>query len=180
MTALVMMLAVGLPSIVAAAEERSADPCRTLKVAHLAVWAGEHRVYLCGARGTVERSYPIRLASEGVGKSRAGDGKLPLGAYALGAPRPSDKYGTFIPIGYPTPEQQRRGYTGGSVGVHGPDRRVRWLGRLVNTFDTTDGCVGLASDGEMAEIARWVRRTRANWIVLHEQSAADAPGEAKP
>lgn len=145
-------------------------PCGTLASAHLAVWAGEHRLYLCGAAGKLERSYSVRLASEGLGKSRAGDGKLPLGTYSLGAPRASEKYGTFIPIGYPTRDQQRRGYTGSGVGVHGPDRRVRWLGRLVNTFDTTDGCVGLATDEQMAEIAAWVRRARASRIVLQERS----------
>lgn len=58
--------------------------------------------------------------------------------------------------------------TGGSVGVHGPDRRVRWLGRLVNTFDTTDGCVGLATDREMDEIVAWLQRTKAGRIVLLE------------
>jgi len=145
-------------------------PCATLSAAHVAVDTAAHRLFLCGARGALERSYSVRLARDGPGKSRAGDGKVPLGVYPLGAPRRSKPFGMFIPIGYPTPEQRRRGYTGGSVGIHGPDRRVRWLGWLVNTFDTTDGCVGLAFDSEMEEISVWLRRTKARRIVLHDQA----------
>jgi hypothetical protein len=43
---------------------------------------------------------------------------------------------------------------------------VRWLGRLVNTFDSTDGCVGIATDEQMESIAAWVRRLKASQIVL--------------
>jgi murein L,D-transpeptidase YafK len=110
--------------------------------------------------------FEVRLAHDGTGKTKEGDGRIPLGSYPLGAPRPSKRYGTFIPIGYPTPAQRAKGYTGGSLGVHGPDRRVKWLGRLVNTFDTTDGCVGLAKDDEMDVIASWIRRRHAGTILL--------------
>ena len=102
------------------------------------------------------RTFGVRLGKHGVGKRREGDGKVPIGRYPLGAPRHSDKYGLFIPIQYPTPAQRKAGYSGGSVGVHGPHRRVRWLGRLTNLFDTTDGCVGIATDDDMKAIADWV------------------------
>lgn len=51
----------------------------------------------------------VRLASGGVGKAREGDGKLPLGTYALGKARTSKQYGIFIPIGYPTADQSGGG-----------------------------------------------------------------------
>ncbi len=112
-------------------------------------------------------TFAVRIGKHGTGKSREGDGKTPLGRYALGEPRASVHYRLFVPIEYPTPEQRKLGFTGGAVGVHGPDRRVRWLGALVNTFDTTDGCIGLATDGEMQTVANWVREHRVKEIVIH-------------
>jgi murein L,D-transpeptidase YafK len=111
-------------------------------------------------------AFGVRIGSGGVGKSREGDDKTPLGVYPLGAARKSERYGTFIPIGYPTPDQQKRGFTGGSIGVHGPDRLVRWMGSLVNTFDTTSGCVGIATDDEMAKIAAWMKTGSVKTIEL--------------
>ena len=69
-------------------------------------------------------------------------------------------------ISTPTTDQRKRGMTGGAVGVHGPDRRVRWLGAWVNTFDTTDGCIGVATDSEMRRVSRWARDHRAREIVI--------------
>jgi hypothetical protein len=144
---------------------QGSQPCVSNAGAHLFVAIGEHRLYLCeGASAAL--SFEVRLARHGAGKTKEGDGKLPVGVYSLGPPRASNRYGTFVPIGYPTEQQRRRGYTGSSVGVHGPDRRVRWLGHLVNTFDSTDGCVGVATDQEMTTIADWIRRTRASVIIL--------------
>lgn len=118
--------------------------------------------------------------SEGTphGEARAGDVRRrsrhvdvygpprPLGAYSLGEPRASVPYGIFVPVDYPTPEQRRAGFTGGAIGVHGPDRRVRWAGVFVNLFDTTDGCVGIATDDEMSRIAAWVRARKVRAIVV--------------
>lgn len=108
--------------------------------------------------------FGVRLASGGVGKSREGDQKVPVGRYGLGAPRTSTKFGVFVPIRYPSPEQTAAGFTGGNVGIHDPHRKMRWLGRWANPFDTTDGCVGLATDGEMNEIAAWPRRNQTAGI----------------
>ncbi len=95
-----------------------------------------------------------------------GDGKTPLGTYGLGAPRPSQDYGMFIPVEYPTRGQRSQGYTGGSVGVHGPPRSVRWLGSLVNTFDSSDGCIGVATDDEIERISAWVTASHARTIEI--------------
>jgi len=124
-----------------------------------------HTLALCDRNRTIA-TFSVRLGRGGTGKTKEGDGKTPLGTYALGEPRTSRQYGTFIPIGYPTREQRQRGYTGGDVGVHGPPRTVRWLGFLVNTFDSSDGCVGLASDAEIERIARWIRQAAAHTIEI--------------
>lgn len=106
--------------------------------ARIVVDLRNHSLALCDKDAVVE-TFGVRLGRGGIGKIREGDGKTPVGTYALGQPRPSNRYGTFIPIGYPTEEQRRRGYTGSAVGVHGPARWLKWLGSLVNTFDLSDG-----------------------------------------
>jgi murein L,D-transpeptidase YafK len=143
---------------------RAAGVCAG-KDARIVVELQAHTLVLCQGDRAVA-SFGVRLGHAGIGKAQAGDGKTPIGIYPLGRPRVSQRYGIFIPIGYPTPEQRRRGFTGGAVGVHGPERRVKWLGRLVNSFDTSDGCVGLAKDEEMDSIAQWIRSTKARTIEL--------------
>jgi L,D-transpeptidase catalytic domain len=125
----------------------------------------KHVLALCDKSVTVE-SFAVRLGRGGVGKTREGDGKTPVGTYSLGAPRPSNRFGTFIPIDFPTEAQKKIGYTGSAVGVHGPPRWVKWLGSLVNSFDLSDGCVGLARDSEIETIASWVRVASVRTIEL--------------
>jgi len=49
---------------------------------------------------------------------------------------------------------------------HGPHRWVRWLGSLVNTFDSSDGCVGVATDEEINTIAAWVKQVHTHTIEI--------------
>lgn len=158
---LVLALALACTSCGLSAE---VSPCQG-SASYLHVDTDGHRLWLCDG-ATAERSYDIRLGKGGLGKTREGDGKVPLGTYGLGKPRPSAEYGTFIPIKYPTSEQRALGYTGSAVGVHGPNRDLRWLGGLINVFDTTDGCVGLATDEETGAIAAWVTNKNAAIIEL--------------
>jgi murein L,D-transpeptidase YafK len=125
----------------------------------------KHTLVLCD-KDRARATFNIRLGHGGVGKRREGDGKTPLGVYPLGEPRKSNRFGMFIPIGYPTAEERQRGYTGGDVGVHGPHRWLRWLGSLVNTFDSSDGCIGLATDAEMGQVGDWVRQSHAQTIEI--------------
>jgi L,D-peptidoglycan transpeptidase YkuD (ErfK/YbiS/YcfS/YnhG family) len=116
-----------------------------------------HTLALCdGAR--VQGMYRIRLGKNGMGKQAEGDGKTPEGRYNLEAPRTSVRFGTFVPIEYPNVRERALGYTGSAVGLHGPYRPMRFAGRWVNVFDSTDGCIGLATDHEMNEIATWLRQ----------------------
>jgi murein L,D-transpeptidase YafK len=126
---------------------------------------GKHSLALC-ERANVVGTFDVRLGRGGIGKTREGDGKTPVGTYPLGDPRPSKKFGTFIPIGFPTEEQRKLGYSGSAVGVHGPPRWAMWLGSLVNSFDLSDGCVGVARDSEMELIANWVRKASVRTIEL--------------
>jgi murein L,D-transpeptidase YafK len=125
----------------------------------------KHALALCNGEQTVD-TFHVRLGRGGVGKTKEGDGKTPLGTYPLGEPRPSKRFGTFIPIGFPTEEQRKLGYSGSAVGVHGPPRWAKVFGSLVNTFDLSDGCVGVARDSEIEKIANWVRTTSARTIEL--------------
>jgi murein L,D-transpeptidase YafK len=142
-----------------------AAPVCSAPDARIVVHLKEHVLLLC-EKDKVMGTFGVRLGSGGTGKSREGDKKTPVGEYGLGEPRPSKSFGTVIPIGYPTAEQQKAGFTGGAVGVHGPHRWISWLGRLVNTFDSSDGCVGVATDAEIERISNWVRTASAKTIEL--------------
>jgi murein L,D-transpeptidase YafK len=108
--------------------------------------------------GEAVATFPVAIGQNGVGKEKEGDRKTPLGTYTLGKPRPSKGYGTFIPIGFPTVAQKERGVTGGAIGIHGPERRLRAFGSLAVALGWTYGCVAVGSDAEMMSIARWMGR----------------------
>jgi hypothetical protein len=158
-------LGAGLFVLATAAPVAADQPCQTTRDAHIVVSSDARRLWLCDGHREV-KSYSVRLARNGTGKRTAGDAMLPLGSYVLGSPRESTKFGLFIPIGYPSPPQAAQGYTGGAVGIHGPHRAVRWLGHFVNAFDTTAGCVGVATDRDMSEIAGFAREQRARRITI--------------
>ena len=40
------------------------------------------------------------------------------------------------------------------------------MGGLVNTFDSTSGCVGIATDDQMAKIAAWTKTASVKTIEL--------------
>jgi murein L,D-transpeptidase YafK len=144
-------------------------------IAHAGVCDGEsallhvdgkrHLLTVCeGGRTVIEAK--VSLGRGGMGKQREGDNKTPVGRYRLGAPRPSEKYGQFIPVAYPTAAERAAGATGGDIGVHGPRRSARWLGRANAWADWTRGCIALATDGELASIVAWVRaHPRAEIVV---------------
>lgn len=149
-----------LVPVLAWAEE--ASPCHS-RGTSLVVRSAEHRLYQCEA-GREVKSFLVSLGKGGTDKRRRGDNKTPLGSYPLGDPRPSKKFGTFIALGYPTAEQSRKGYTGGDIGIHGPARGFGWAGRLNVSVDWTQGCIALASDTEILQLASWVRRKQPKLV----------------
>jgi hypothetical protein len=157
---LVLLLTVGLlpsvpPAATRAAGSPPVPPCQG-RGAAVVVRTGEHALMLCDG-GVQHARYRVALGAGGVDKRREGDERTPLGAYALGTPRASKSYGTFVPVGYPTQEQARLGFTGGAIGIHGPHRGFSALSSLNTVTDWTAGCIAVGSDAEIQAIAAWVR-----------------------
>lgn len=140
------------------------DPCQG-RGSVLLVDVAAHRLTLCQVSSALA-SFPVALGRGGVGKRAQGDAKTPLGAYPLGAPRASARFGTFIPVGYPTRAQRRQGYTGDAIGLHGPPRATRKLGWVNVSADWTLGCIAVADDASIREIAAWVRDHPGAQIVI--------------
>jgi len=149
--------------VAAAAPARPPTPPRAVVCAAgenaVVVDTGAHRLHLCW-RGEVERTFVVALGIDGVDKRRQGDNRTPIGAYPLGAPRASLSFHTFVPVGYPTPAQARMGFTGSAIGIHGPPRGAGGLARLLELVgvDWTAGCIAVATDDDIDEIAGWLRR----------------------
>lgn len=161
--ALVVPVALALFGARARADEQSV--CAG-QAALLHVDGARHQLTLCEA-GRVVATAKVALGRGGLGKRKEGDGKTPVGRYALGAPRPSEKYGQFIPVGYPTAAERAAGATGGDIGVHGPRRGARWLGAANAWADWTRGCIALATDAELAVVVAWVRaHPRAEILIV--------------
>ena len=141
-------------------------PCRPAETA-VVVETGPHRMHLC-ERGAIARSYVVALGVSGVDKRREGDLRTPLGTYALGPPRASRSFHLFVPVGYPTPTQARLGYSGGAIGIHGPPRGLGVAARLLALVatDWTAGCIAVATDQEIDEVAAWVRAREVRQVRL--------------
>ena len=125
---------------------------------------GAHTLWLCSERRALGH-FKVALGRGGLSKTRRGDGRTPLGTYSLGAPRASARFGTFIPVGYPTREQSARGLTGADVGIHGPERRASWLGSLSTWIDWTAGCVATGTDQEISVVATFVHERSPRVVI---------------
>jgi murein L,D-transpeptidase YafK len=126
---------------------------------------GPHKLWLCEDKKIV-KEFKIALGRGGVDKRKRGDNKTPIGEYPLGTPQPSNKFGIFIPIGYPTDVQRAKGYTGSDVGIHGPYRLFKWLGPITTWIDWTQGCIAVGTDDEVSEIARWMKEKQVSKIII--------------
>ncbi|MEK7356483.1 MAG: L,D-transpeptidase family protein [Bdellovibrionota bacterium] len=140
-------------------------PCAADDKNFIEVVAERSELYLCEGR-QASKSFKVSLGSGGLDKKVQGDQKTPLGTYSLGVPRDSNRFFTFIPVGYPTGDQRARGFTGGDVGIHGPARNLTWLGRANTWIDWTDGCIAVAYESEISEIAAWIKEKKVGTIVV--------------
>jgi murein L,D-transpeptidase YafK len=157
-----LALVAGVASLLPATGTRAGATCDA-RDRRLVVLTSEEQMLLCDGTRVI-RTFDVHLGRGGVGKTRQGDNKVPIGVYPLGAPRKSEKFWMFIPIGYPTPEQRTRGLTGRDVGVHGPHRLLSWLGPLTNTVSSTAGCIGLGKNDEIEEVSAWVKKMKVRTI----------------
>jgi len=122
----------------------------------VAVLTTKRELWLC-RDGALWARFQVALGQGGVDKRQKGDRRTPLGTYALRDPRPSGRFGVFIPIGYPTPEQAAQGLTGGTLGIHGPPRGRAEPDYPTTAFDWTLGCVATGTDSDIEVIADFVR-----------------------
>jgi murein L,D-transpeptidase YafK len=128
------------------------------------VFTREHELWLCHDGEQVGR-HRVALGRGGLDKRRGGDGRTPLGTYELGEPRPSRRFGIFIPVVYPTPEQAAQGFSGTEVGIHGPRRRAPAPGRRANPDDWTLGCIATETDLEAERVAEFIRERKPLLVV---------------
>ena len=147
-----------------ACHEAMGEPCEGLNTT-LVVDTKNHKMWLCQENKSVGE-YEVALGSGGVEKRKQGDKKTPLGEYNIGTPRPSVRFGIFIPVGYPTQEQVLNGYSGSAIGVHGPTRVFKMLGGTADCSDWTHGCIAVATDVAISEISQWVKEKKVNKIII--------------
>ncbi|HBG91891.1 MAG TPA: hypothetical protein DDX12_00265 [Nitrospiraceae bacterium] len=140
------------------------NPCEGHETS-LLVDTKQHKMWLCQESKPVGE-YKVAIGKGGINKIKQGDNKTPLGEYTLGIPRPSSRFGTFIPIGYPTQEQISRGYTGSDIGVHGPYRFFKWHGNSTAWPDWTRGCIAVGTDRAISEVARWIKTRKVARIII--------------
>ena len=155
---------------VAAALLRAAEPAVATcpaSGAAVVVDTGQHRLWTC-EDGRATGEYAVALGSGGVGKTRQGDAKVPLGEYALGAPRGSSSFHRFIPRRLPhLRAAAARVHGRRDIGVHGPSRGWDKMPASINTStDWTLGCIAVGSDAEIDAIAAWVNGRRVRRIVV--------------
>jgi hypothetical protein len=128
------------------------------------VIARKRELWLCRDGAAVAR-FQVAMGRGGFDKRRRGDGRTPLGTYALGSPRRSAQYGLFIPIGYPTPDQAAQGFTGRALGIHGPPRGLSEPEYPTTVFDWTQGCIATGTDADIASIADFVRERQPTLVI---------------
>jgi murein L,D-transpeptidase YafK len=140
------------------------EPCEGLNTT-LVVDTKSHKMWLCQENKSVGE-YGVALGLGGVEKRKHGDKKTPLGEYNIGTPRPSVRFGIFIPVGYPTQEQVSNGYSGSAIGVHGPTRVFKMLGGTVDCSNWTNGCIAVATDVAISEISHWIKEQKVSRIII--------------
>jgi len=144
-------------------EAETAAPCPSTGSV-IAVRVEARELWLC-RDGAPAGRIAIALGRGGLDKRRKGDGRTPRGTYALGDPRRSERFGTFIPIYYPTRAQAARGFTGSALGIHGPPRGKAEPQYPTTEIDWTQGCVATGTDEGIALIAAFVRERRPRVVI---------------
>jgi hypothetical protein len=153
-----------MPGMVVIPRRPPEEPCLG-RTAEFVVHGGSKRMWLCEGGQAVE-SFRVGVGRGGLGKRVQGDNKTPLGEYSLGAPHASERFHLFIPVGYPTAEQRRQGFSGADVGIHGPVTWIRWLPGGGTWVNRTRGCIEVGSAETVERVAAWVRSGRVRKVYL--------------
>jgi hypothetical protein len=130
------------------------------------VWlAATQGLYAC-ENGQVVMAIRSSIGSNGLHKKEEGDRKTPVGEYWLGLPRVSEKFGIFIPVGYPNASDVADGRTGSAVGIHGPLRYGIFASpcAVENSLSRnwTAGCIAAGRDTQVMNLSRWMIK---NWPI---------------
>lgn len=129
------------------------------------IQTGKQILTICDQHQLINE-FKISIGRKGVGKHSDGDKKTPIGLYKLGTPRQSNRFGIFIPILYPTPQQAASGYTGKDVGIHGPFQLFIWLGSLNTLLNWTQDYIAVGDNKQIAFIARWIKGHPSTMILI--------------
>lgn len=127
------------------------------------VETGAHRLSLCDA-GAAVKQYRVAIGSGGVAKKRVGWAQTPLGTFTLVAPRASKNFHTFIGLANPDPKR----FSAWAIGLHGPPRDSKDSGDVNIDSDWTWGCIALASDDLIDEVATFVRERKVTRVEFRE------------
>lgn len=127
------------------------------------VETGAHRMTLCDG-GEEVKQYRVAIGSGGVAKKRVAFAQTPLGTYTLAAPRGSANYHVFIPLVNPDPKR----FSAWAIGLHGPPRETKDSGELNVDSDWTWGCIAVASDQLIDEVAAFVRERKVTRVEFRE------------
>ena len=122
-----------------------------------------HRLTLCDA-GRETKHYRVAIGSGGIAKQRVGRAQTPLGTFTLLAPRASKNFHVFIGLQNPDPKR----FSAWAIGLHGPPRDTRDAGDLNIETDWTWGCIALASDALIDEVAAFVRERNVTRVEFRE------------
>lgn len=122
--------------------DNPADFVRVIKSQRLLeVWRDGERI----------RVYKISLGGNPVGhKQQEGDGRTPEGNYRLSYRKIDSVAYKSIHVSYPSAEDRKRARAagvkpGGSIMIHGQWNGYGWAGWLLQSFDWTNGCIGMSN-----------------------------------
>ncbi len=109
------------------------------------------------------RTYHISLGGNPFGhKQKEGDGRTPEGVYTLDYRKVDSVAYKAMHISYPNAEDRKRASEagvkpGGAIMIHGQWDGFGWLSWLLQNYDWTNGCIGLANDDldDLWEIVAW-------------------------
>lgn len=118
-----------------------------------------HRLFLCEG-GQAIAEYEVAIGSGGTSSGRVKWAQTPLGRFTLTEPRPSAHFHVFIPLTNPDPKR----FSAWAIGIHGPPRETKDEGALNVASDWTWGCIALASDALIDEVATFVRSRHATRV----------------
>lgn len=98
----------------------------------------------------------VSIGSNGLGKTKTGDRKSPVGTYWIGHPRHSKHFGIFIPVGYPNLDDISKGRTGSAIGLHGPLRFMTCVPKASLSKNWTAGCLAVGRDSQIIRLSEWI------------------------